>query len=98
MALQPHGRGGRSTKIVTEEESIFAEALDKGSEPERAAYLDQACAGNVQLRSAIDVLLIAHGRAGGILEAPLVGLEVTSGIQPSSEGVGSSVGPYKLLE
>src|SRR5207248_5780586 len=39
-----------------------------------------------------------HGRAGGILEAPAVGLEVTSEVQISSEGVGSSVGPYKLLE
>src|SRR4051812_48315368 len=98
MALQPHGSGRKSTTIVTEDEAIFAEAVTKGSPSARADYLNQACAGRAELRRVVDRLLAAHDRAGGILEVPPVGLEVTSEVQTSSEGVGASVGPYKLLE
>src|SRR5207248_5481518 len=55
-------------------------------------------AGNAELRREVEALLLAHRRAGGILEAPPPGLDVTRELRPSSEGVGSTVGPYKLLE
>jgi serine/threonine protein kinase/WD40 repeat protein len=83
---------------VTNEETIFAEALGKGSASERDTYLDHACAGNAELRLQVESLLLAHQKAGGILEAPPVDLDVTREIRPSSEGVGTTVGPYKLLE
>src|SRR5688572_26061277 len=56
------------SRAVTTEETIFAEALAKGSGSERAAFLDEACSANVQLRRAVESLLLAHERAGGILE------------------------------
>jgi serine/threonine protein kinase/tetratricopeptide (TPR) repeat protein len=83
---------------LANEETIFAEALGKGSAEEQSVYLDQACAGNAELRRAVDALLLAHQRAGGILEAPAIGLDVTSETRPASEAVGSTIGPYKLLQ
>jgi eukaryotic-like serine/threonine-protein kinase len=83
---------------VTNEETIFAEALGKRSVPDRDAYLDHACAGDVELRQAVDALLLAHQKARGILEVPPVDLDATREIRPSSEPVGSTVGPYKILQ
>ncbi|MEO2089731.1 MAG: serine/threonine-protein kinase [Gemmataceae bacterium] len=42
------------------EESIFAAAIAIPDAPARAAYLDQACAGNVELRKQLDALVAAH--------------------------------------
>ena len=83
---------------MTREESIFAEALAKGSATERNAYLDEACAADANLRRGVDALLLAHQQARGILESPPVGLDVTSDIPPSGHSVGANIGPYKLLE
>jgi WD40 repeat protein/serine/threonine protein kinase len=83
---------------VTNEETIFAEALAKGSTSERASYLAQACADDPELRREVEALLDAHERACGILESPLLSLGATIELVPSSEGVGATIGPYKLLE
>src|SRR2546425_1283998 len=50
------------------EESVFAEALDKQDPQERAAFLDRACAGNPGLRQSVESLLSAYV-AGEFLEA-----------------------------
>ncbi len=52
------------------EESLFQEALAKASDAERAAFLDQACAGQPELRAAIEALLAAHRSAAGFLSKP----------------------------
>src|SRR5947207_7632826 len=83
---------------MTHEETIFAEALAKRSSSERAAYLDEVCAGNSQLRRDVESLLLAHEKAGGVLEAPPVELAMIAESRIASEGVGSTVGRYKLLE
>src|SRR5205085_2942673 len=64
------GRRPRSeTMPSAEAKSIFGKALEL--EPAaRAAYLDEACAGDPRLRARIDGLVDAHGRAGGFLESP----------------------------
>jgi hypothetical protein len=51
------------------EEAVFAVALEIADPMERAAYLDRACAGNVQLRAAVESLLNAYS-AGSFLEVP----------------------------
>jgi len=48
---------------------IFTEALRLPVE-ERAAFLDQACAGDEKLRREVEALLHAHGRVGNFLEKP----------------------------
>jgi eukaryotic-like serine/threonine-protein kinase len=53
-------------------EALFAAALEKPSAAERAAYLDQACAGDAPLRQRIEALLRAHEQAGNFLANPVV--------------------------
>lgn len=52
------------------EESIFAGALERLTPAERAAYLDGACAGDVELRRRVDALLKAHEQKGDLLDQP----------------------------
>ena len=51
------------------EETLFEEALSRSPE-ERAAFLDQACAGRPELRAAVEALLAAHEKSGNILDRP----------------------------
>src|SRR5262249_48295459 len=59
----------------------------------RAAYLDCACAGDAELGRQVASLLDAHNRIGRFLASPTVCYE-----HGASELVGTSVGPYKLME
>jgi len=47
--------------------TIFNEALDRQDGPERAAYLDEACRGDTELRAQVEVLLLDHERIGRFL-------------------------------
>jgi eukaryotic-like serine/threonine-protein kinase len=78
--------------------SLFLEALDKTSGPERAAYLDQACGPDAQLRARVEALLQAHDEAGGFLQPP--GHSMTIGCDRAAppECPGTIIGRYKLLE
>jgi serine/threonine protein kinase/WD40 repeat protein len=80
-----------------DEASIFLEALKRPSPDERAAYLDQACGGNDELRRSVELLLRANDKAGGFLaDSPApAGATVD---QPVTESPGTVVGPYKLIE
>src|SRR5262249_40322359 len=55
------------------DERIFAAALEKGDPTERAAYLDEACAGDPALRREVEALLQSHQEAGSFLEQPVLG-------------------------
>ena len=83
---------------MTDEESLFAEALAKGSADERGAFLDAACADNPDVRARVEALLAAHAQARGILETPPPGLDQTTETIPPRGLIGSAIGPYKLLE
>jgi serine/threonine protein kinase/Tfp pilus assembly protein PilF len=74
-------------------EAVFSEALEFSSAEARAAYLDGACAGDPELRRQVESLIDAHDRAGRFLASPTVSFE-----HGPAELVGSTVGPYKLLE
>src|SRR5262249_28653029 len=84
-------------------EDLFFAALEKGSSHERAAYLDEACAGEPDLRRRVEKMLAAQARAGSFLEhppgSPIETVSVaTTDEQPLREGRGTVIGPYKLLE
>src|SRR5687768_12810348 len=83
---------------MNNEETIFTEALSRPSGPERDGYLRQACAGNADLRTAVDALLAAHQRGDGILEASPIGRQPVDETRDIGAGIGSTIGPYKLLE
>src|SRR5947208_6614129 len=90
-----------SESVMTEqpqsEKSIFLAAIEIGSATERAAFLEQACAGNPALRSEIEALLQAHGSPQRLLDAPVAGAPTIDEPQ-SPERPGAVIGPYKLLE
>ena len=91
------------------ERDLFISAMQIDDTAERAAYLNQACAGDTELRNRLDVLLIAYGRSSSLEELllhagdtsdPAADSEQTasSGDRASVEGAGTIIGPYKLLE
>ncbi len=54
------------------EETVFIEALTKTSKSEQAAFLDEACAGNPQLRESVEELILAHDSVPDFLEVPIL--------------------------
>ena len=54
---------------------IFWKAQEIPSPERRAAYLDQACAGDAQLRAQLDELLAAHPKVARFLEIVLEQIE-----------------------
>ncbi len=78
-------------------EAIFFDALEKATPQECAAYLDQACAGDPDLRRRVEKMLAAQAQAGSFLEQPARSLNLTVD-GPITEGPGSIIGDYKLLE
>jgi eukaryotic-like serine/threonine-protein kinase len=76
---------------------IFLAAVENHTPSEWAAYLDEACAGDPQLRQRVEVLLRAHEQPNSLLDGPAPVLAGTA-LEPIREGPGSVIGPYKLLE
>jgi WD40 repeat protein/serine/threonine protein kinase len=79
-------------------ESIFFAALEKPSDQERAAFLQAACANDVDLRKHIERMLADHPKAAGFLNAPAPAMVATIDEPPITEGPGTTIGPYKLME
>jgi serine/threonine protein kinase/TolB-like protein/Flp pilus assembly protein TadD len=77
--------------------SVLDSALER--EPnERAALLDEACAGDTELRREVESLLEAHERAGDFMQAPAA--EVAAEVMAEEQakmGIGQSLGPYKIV-
>src|SRR6516225_4937800 len=78
--------------------AVFLEAVEKHDPDQWPAFLDQACAGQPELRHRVEMLLASHGEAGTVLRqapdsspAPLEG-------GGSGEHGGNMIGPYKLLQ
>ena len=94
------------SKADQREEVVFEAAL-KLSADERAAYLDQTCAGDAELRKRVECLLGAFERAGQFMKQPATPLFPIAG-EGRGEGVlrqssatekpGDRIGRYKLLE
>jgi eukaryotic-like serine/threonine-protein kinase len=80
-----------------QEQTIFTEALEKLDVRQRAAFLDEACAGDTTLRKRIDRLLQQHDCDGGDSEirAAEPGPKMESLVL---ERPGAVIGPYKLLQ
>src|SRR5438309_1977636 len=77
---------------------IVGEALERAPE-ERAAFLEEACAGQPGLRAEVEALLAAHSRAGvflaGVTSGSADGGRTGTGADPIEPG---RIGPYKLLQ
>jgi serine/threonine protein kinase len=90
---------------------IFLAAVERANPAERAAFLDEACAGNAELRRRVDALLCAHDEPGNILDRPAPEGGPTAADDAASsdsgapvaatgstETVGNRIGPYKLMQ
>src|SRR5262245_38402551 len=91
------GRPSCAGAIVMREQSLFIAAREKADPTGRAAFLEQACAGDSALRQRIERLLQRHEQTGGFLASPISGL-AGAAAEPISEGPGTIIGPYKLME
>ncbi len=80
-----------------DEELIFNEAILLRNGPERDAYLGKVCRDDSKLRADVEALIQAH-EAESLLDVPIFGPEVTLDNSPLTEGPGTVIGPYKLLE
>ena len=80
------------------EEAIFKVALQRKGPAERAAYLKDACQGDAQLLLRVEALMRAHENAGDFLDGPLVDTGTALDVSSPSEGPGTVIGRYKLLE
>src|SRR6516162_5960349 len=78
---------------------IFLAAIEKATAAERAAFLDEACAGEASLREKVESLLRAHDQPGSFLDKPAAELKerresVPKEIDPGEEDM--SAGGTKL--
>ena len=79
------------------EREIFVEAIDKATPAERAAYLDGACGKDPLLRQRVEDLLAKHFQQDSFMKGPAVQGSQTVAL-PLSEGPGTIIDRYKLLE
>lgn len=84
------------------EETIFAAALLCGRSADRAAYIDQACAGWAELRRGVEAQLRASNEVDKFLDHSPVAAGPPaadpSSTPPAEDGPGTQIGRYKLPE
>src|SRR5690348_15936399 len=73
---------------------IFSEALARDLPEERERYLATSCGADQDLRRQVDSLLLSHSQAGEFLKQTVVSRDTLT----MSEGPGSTIGRYKLLQ
>jgi serine/threonine protein kinase/tetratricopeptide (TPR) repeat protein len=87
---------GATVVTLNRVESIFTEALTHTDPAARAAYLAGACGDDAALRQQVERLLAVHDSGENLLPDPIQ--DEASLDLPVGEGVGSTIGRYKLLE
>jgi serine/threonine protein kinase/Flp pilus assembly protein TadD len=78
-------------------DQIFQAALERAP-AERAAFLDQACGDNTELRSKVEALISSDEEAGSFIERPA--FEVAAKMmadEDSKDVTGQAIGPYQIL-
>jgi serine/threonine protein kinase/Flp pilus assembly protein TadD len=77
---------------------VFQVAVEQHAASQWDAYLDQACAGDRELRHKVALLLKAHAEGGSLVDQAAPDMDRTRQYQPIAEGPGTVIGPYKLME
>lgn len=90
---------------VASEKSIFFEAFDIECPEERAAYVEQACAGDKDLLKAVCALLRENEREVNPVDRPIAASLLPTVLREREDentasrfSPGTMVGPYKLME
>ena len=81
-----------------QEREIFVSALQLGSAGERVAYLKQACGDSPELLGRVKALLEASDIRDDFLQTPPLDAQTTLDSSAMTEGPGTIIGRYKLLE
>jgi serine/threonine protein kinase len=79
-------------------ETVLQEALDRPA-PERGPFLDDACAGDEELKEQANSLIAAYEEAGDFIEQPAIALDahVLVGVDTGAD-IGREIGPYRIIE
>ena len=87
------------SESANREEAIF-DAAEQLAPDKRAAYLDQACGDDKDLRAQVEALLKAHEQAGDFLAEPVANAAKPTVVLsfPVTEKSGDVIGRYKLLQ
>ncbi|QDS90193.1 Serine/threonine-protein kinase PknB [Rosistilla ulvae] len=85
------------------ERAIFLQAIDEESIEDRAAYLQSACGGDLQLLASVEALLAAHDQPAKLLDQPIGGGQgiaatMTPPIAEPIEHIGLQIDAYRLME
>ena len=78
-------------------DQLLEAALEKESN-QRAAFLDQACAGDQALRQEVETLLAAHDQVEGFIEGPALQVAAKGIAEDQGQSLaGQSIGSYKII-
>jgi serine/threonine protein kinase/Tol biopolymer transport system component len=80
------------------EETIFNTAIQLENPTKLKKYLAEVCGDDIKLRANVEALLKAHNIEGNFLDFPVFDSDITFVDSPLSEGPGTIIGRYKLLE
>src|SRR5262245_61582518 len=84
------------TAIEDQARTIFLAALERAPD-EWPAFLDEACGDKAEVRARVDQLLMAH-QAMGSIHVGGSARAATVDVPRATEGPGTVIGPYKLLQ
>ena len=79
-------------------EAVLQAALDRPS-PERASFVDHACAGDEELKEEATSLIAAYDEAGGFIEQPAMAQDAHVLLGVDTDGHrGRQIGPYRIID
>jgi serine/threonine protein kinase len=78
--------------------AILTEALEKETEAEPKAYLDEVCGTDTNLQAEVESLLRSHDHVGDSLQVSPFGPDIRLDTSPLIEDIGTIIDRYKLLE
>ncbi len=85
--------------VPKDAKAIFLEAIEKQDATQRNHFLDEACAGDAELRCRVEELLSSSEEAENFMEnKPGAVFAPTITHEPLTEGPGTVIGRYKLLQ
>jgi tetratricopeptide (TPR) repeat protein/serine/threonine protein kinase len=79
-------------------QAIFLRAVDAADPAAREQVLQNECGADAELRERVEALLHGHDASGGFLDRPPVAPITTVDEPRLTEGPGTRIGPYKLLQ
>jgi soluble lytic murein transglycosylase-like protein len=98
LILPPSSLNAMTPERWQEVEDVLQGALDRPPQ-ERASFLDEACAGDDQLKEEATSLINAYDEAGDFIEQPAIASDARVLIGDDIDHrIGCDVGPYKIIE